>query len=81
MNTAESHGPPITVADRLRIARRYAGLDQDTLAEVIGVARSTISNAESGRVRPRRITVRAWAMACGVPLSWIEHGFGPWAQL
>lgn len=81
MNTAESEGPPITVGDRLRIARRYAGLDQEQLAELIGVARSTISNAESGRVKPRRITLRAWALACGVPLSWIEHGMGPWAQI
>lgn len=81
MNTAESDGPPVTVADRLRIARRYANLDQEQLAELIGVARSTISNAESGRVKPRRITLRAWALACGVPLSWLEHGFGPWAEI
>jgi transcriptional regulator with XRE-family HTH domain len=81
MNMSEPTGPPITVADRLRIARKYAGLDQDQLADKIGIARSTVSNAESGRVKPRRITLRAWALACGVPLSWIEHGFGPWAEL
>lgn len=80
MNTAEVV-PPITIGDRLRIARRYAGLEQEELAEIICVSRGTVSNAELGRVKPRRITLRAWAGACGVPLAWIEHDFGPWCHI
>lgn len=66
--------PAILVRHRLRIAREYAGLDQEQLAERIGVNRHTISNAENGNVRPRKITINAWALACGVRASWIEKG-------
>jgi DNA-binding XRE family transcriptional regulator len=66
--------PEILVRHRLRIAREYAGLEQEELAEMIGVNRHTISNAEKGRVQPRKITINAWALACGVPASWIKKG-------
>ena len=66
--------PQIEVRHRLRIAREYAGLEQKELAGIIGVSRTTISNAEAGSVKPRRITVNAWALACGVPASWILTG-------
>src|ERR1700751_1415561 len=66
--------PPIEVRHRLRIAREHAGLDQEQLAELIGVSRKTINSTENGRVKPRRITLRAWAFHCDVPLSWIEEG-------
>jgi len=66
--------PPIEIRHRLRIAREFAGLEQEELAELIGVSRTTIGNAETGRVKPRKITLNAWAYACGVPVSWIESG-------
>lgn len=66
--------PPVLLRHRLRIAREFAGFEQDELAELIGVSRNTISNTEVGRVKPRRITLRAWAFHCQVPLSWIELG-------
>jgi DNA-binding XRE family transcriptional regulator len=66
--------PPIEVRHRLHIAREYAGLEQGQLAELIGVSRTTISNAENGRVAARRITLNAWALACGVPVNWIING-------
>lgn len=68
------HAPRITQRHRLRIAREEAGYDQHQLAEAIGVSRNTINNAEKGRVEPRRIVLNAWAMACGVPVSWIITG-------
>lgn len=76
MTTAYDSGnvPPIEVRHRLRIAREYAELEQDELAELIGVSRNTIGNAEKGRVQPRRITLNAWALACGVPVSWLIAG-------
>jgi DNA-binding XRE family transcriptional regulator len=64
--------PPVLLRHRLRIAREFAGYEQDELAEIIGVSRNTIGNAEVGRVKPRKITLRAWAFHCEVPLSWIE---------
>ncbi|MBU8832459.1 helix-turn-helix transcriptional regulator [Mycolicibacterium goodii] len=76
MTTAYESGnvPQIEVRHRLRIAREYAGLEQKELAGIIGVSRTTVSNAEAGSVKPRRITVNAWALACGVPASWILTG-------
>jgi len=79
MTAAYEHGnvPPIEVRHRLRIAREFAGLEQDQLAEMIGVSRGTIGNAEKGRVKARDITINAWALACGVPRSWIKNGTEP----
>jgi transcriptional regulator with XRE-family HTH domain len=79
MTSAYDQGdvPPIQVKHRLRIAREYAGLDQDQLAIRMEVTRSTISNAENGHGTPRRATINAWAMACGVPATWIKTGCGP----
>ena len=69
--------PPIELRHRLRIAREYAGLDQEQLADRIEAARSTVSNAETGKVKPRRMVVVAWAMACGVSREWLESGKDP----
>jgi len=69
--------PQIEVRHRLRIAREYAGLEQEELAERMGITRSTVSNAENGKGAPRRTTINAWALACGVPASWILTGISP----
>ena len=69
--------PPIEVRHRLRIAREFAGLEQDQLAQIIGVSRNTVGNAEKGRVRARPITINAWALACGVPRGWLLEGDTP----
>lgn len=69
--------PTIEIRHRLRIAREFAGYERDELADAIEVSRNTIGNAESGRSKPRKIMINAWALACGVPVSWImtgEHG-------
>ena len=76
MTTAFESGdiPPVTLRHRLWIARDYAGMDQQELAAAIGVSRRTVSNAESGQVTPRAITLNAWAAVCGVPVSWLRNG-------
>ena len=66
--------PRVEIRHRLRIAREFAGLEQTELAERMGVGRATISNAENGRGHPRRTTITAWALACGVAASWIANG-------
>lgn len=79
MTTAYDAGdePEILVRHRLRIAREHRGLEQAELAELIGVSRNTITNTEKGRSEPRKILLNAWALACGVPVKWIENGSSP----
>lgn len=79
MTSAYDQGqvPPIQVHHRLRIAREYAGYDQEQLAKAIGISRNTVGNAEKAKVAPRTIVVNAWAMACGVPRDWILTGKHP----
>ena len=75
MTSAQADGvPPIELRHRLRIAREWAGLDQEELAERMEVTRSTISNAETGKVTPSRSTIRNWSLCCGVPREWILTG-------
>lgn len=69
--------PPIQVHHRLRIAREWAGLEQGELADRIGISRQSVGSAERGRSHPRRITLNAWALACGVPVSWLTTGQTP----
>lgn len=68
--------PEWTVGDRLRAAReKKAQLDQGPFAELIGVSRGTVSNYERGSVdHYKPIVLRAWAMATGVPVEWLETG-------
>lgn len=69
--------PEIAVHHRLRIARETAELSQQGLADAIGISRQSVSNAESGSTKPRKITMNAWALVTGVPVSWIETGHSP----
>ena len=66
--------PQWTLADRLRKAREEAGLEQLELAEISGISRAAISNAERGSTTPHRSTLMLWAMATGVSLEWIQTG-------
>ncbi len=81
MTSAYDQGviPPIEIRHRLRIAREAAGLDQEQLAALIGVGRNTIGNIEKNKLKtpPRRIVVNAWALACGVPVTWVLTGGEP----
>ena len=69
--------PEWTIGDRMRKARELTGLDQAHFAEELGVSRAAVSAIEVGRNRPRRITLRAWALATGVPFTWLETGQAP----
>lgn len=69
--------PEWTVGDRLRKAREVLGLEQGPFAERIGVSRGTVSNYERGTTSAYKpIVMRAWAMAAGVSLQWLETGVG-----
>jgi transcriptional regulator with XRE-family HTH domain len=67
--------PTFTIHDRLRKAREAVGLDQQELADAIGVARTSVSNYELGHTtRLKAIVLRQWALRCGVPLAWLHTG-------
>lgn len=75
--TTQSTGeriPQFTQGDRLRKARALTGMTTREFADVIGVSHGTVTNAEGDKREVRRITLNAWALATGVPVSWLEHG-------
>ena len=69
--------PAFTVGDRLRKARESAGYEQGAFAELIGVSKRTVSNYECENTHPKVIVLRAWAMATGVPVEWLQTGKEP----
>jgi transcriptional regulator with XRE-family HTH domain len=66
--------PQWTLGDRMKKAREHAGLKQSELAEITGIGRSTMPTYETGKVIPARPVLLSWAVATGVPLSWLMHG-------
>lgn len=70
------HIPPNRLCYRLLLARLEAGLTAQELAERMGVSRDVVSRAENGRRKPRKIVFNAWALATGVPVTWLIDGVG-----
>jgi transcriptional regulator with XRE-family HTH domain len=62
--------------DRLLIARRYAGLTQQQLAEKAGIRQTTIAFLESGRNKTTSYIVQI-ATACEVSPIWLAEEKGP----
>lgn len=61
------------LVDRLNKSLRVSPFRTSTdLAAALGVHRNTVSNYLSGRIKPDRRTLMAWALACGVPFAWLE---------
>jgi len=60
--------------NRLRQARKHAGLNQVQLAKQTGLAQSTISSAE--RLGNGSTDNAVYAKACGVSAHWLETGVG-----
>lgn len=70
--------PQFTVHDRLRKAREFAGLEQGELADLLEVARSTVSNYETGATtRLKSYVLRRWAELCNVDYEWILSDVWP----
>lgn len=70
----QGHVPQFEMRHRLQLAREYAGLRRSELAERMEISRNSVINAETGRSKPRKLMLNAWALACGVPVSWIVTG-------
>ena len=63
--------------ERIRRARRRAGLSQAGLAELVNVQRSAVSNWESANgALPSMQNLLAIAKACRVSLEWLGTGRG-----
>ena len=69
--------PEFQLKDRMRLAREITRLDQSDFAERVGISRATVSNVERGATKPSKLVVRAWALATGVQLRWLETGETP----
>lgn len=65
-----------TLEDRLIKALRYSRKSVGQMADELGVHRNTIANYTSGRVKPDRRTLVAWAVATRVPVEFLETGRG-----
>ncbi len=78
MTTGVEFGiPEWNVADRLRKSRDKTGLDQIEFANLIGASKTSVGHWEAGRRIPRPIYLRAWAVATGVTVEWLETGKAP----
>lgn len=63
-----------TMGDRLAKALAVANVPHAEMAEYLGISGNTIGNYIAGRTRPKKQTLRLWALRTGAPLEWIETG-------
>ncbi|MEJ7746716.1 MAG: helix-turn-helix transcriptional regulator, partial [Luteimonas sp.] len=62
---------------RIRLARRHAGLSQQGLALAVGVQRSAVSHWEASQGKhPTAVHLREIAMVTGVQFEWLATGRG-----
>lgn len=66
-------------AQRIRLARRTAGLSQAQLALELGVQRSAVSHWEAQRGKPSMNHLRQLALLTGVQFEWLATGRGAMA--
>jgi transcriptional regulator with XRE-family HTH domain len=79
MSTApQAHVPPITLGWRLKIALSHGGIKAEHMADALDVSRQTVSRWMSDKgAPPKRVYLKEWAEATGVPLQWLETGAEP----
>jgi transcriptional regulator with XRE-family HTH domain len=66
----------MSIGERIRRARKAAGLLQADLAAVCGVRELAISHWEKGRTVPRADAAAKIADRCGVDAGWLVTGAG-----
>lgn len=74
MANSEAHPAVSTIGERIRQARKAAGLNQAGLANRIGVSQPAIANWESGVHDPRRLMLAKLAEALATSLDWLAEG-------
>ena len=65
---------PVSIGDRIKTARKTAGLSQTDLAARVGVSQPAIANWESGVHDPRRLMIAKIAEALRVSTDWLAGG-------
>lgn len=65
---------PRSIGDRIRYARKEAGLNQADLAERVGVSQPAVANWESGVHDPRRVMLAKIADILRVSPEWLASG-------
>lgn len=65
----------MNLSERMKAARKIAGLTQTELADKVGIAQTAISQLESGKTH-RSTYLSQIARACGVSAYWLETGQG-----
>ena len=67
----------MTLYQRIRLARRHAGLSQSSLAEAVGVQRSAVSHWEAPEGKtPSSGHLQALALITQVQFEWLATGRG-----
>ncbi|MBF0140458.1 MAG: helix-turn-helix domain-containing protein [Magnetococcales bacterium] len=66
------------LSERIKQARKHAGLTQKELADKVGLSQTAIHKIECGRSRLSRKTVSI-ALTCGVDPIWLDTGLGEMA--
>ncbi len=65
----------MNLSERIKLARKKAGLTQSGLAESVGIAQTAISQLESGKTLRSSYLIQI-AQACGVNSAWLASGEG-----
>ena len=63
-----------SIGERIRAARKQAGLNQTALAARVGVSQPAVATWESGVHDPRRLMIAKIAKALGVSSDWLGGG-------
>jgi transcriptional regulator with XRE-family HTH domain len=66
--------PQWDTADRMRKALRQSGIGVTEMAVYLGVSRTTASNWLNGRIKPRPIYLKEWALRTGTDYGWLVTG-------
>ena len=61
----------MTIGDRIKAARKKAGLTQVKLSEISGVAAISIHQYEAGKRHPQLVQIQALSNALNVPMSYL----------
>lgn len=65
----------MTIGERVKRARKHAGLNQRDLAKAIGITQPSLSELERGESRSSAYLIQI-ASVCGVDASWLATGKG-----
>lgn len=64
----------VTAYERMARSRKFVGLDQREMANLLGVNRNTVSNWETGVTEPTMSMFASWARITGRSMEWIVYG-------